>query len=118
MMTGTAPVRGYYGECMYDASWSILQDPQLFCFAAVKSDLAERLSQHGHARNHLANFVCDLDMACKHFRPLHYGDCRRQAGWRNTLVMHEDYLMGSTKSIWNGMPGFSIWRHVFDLMHI
>ena len=32
--------------------------------------------------------------------------------------MHADYLLGNTKTIWNGMPGFSIWRHVFDLMHI
>ena len=89
-----------------------------FYFAGFKSDLAERLSQHGHSRNHLSNSICDLDLACKHYGPLFYGDCRRCARWRDTAIMHADYLLGSTKTIWNGMPGFSIWRHVFDLMHI
>ena len=88
----------------------------VFYFAGVNSDLAERMAQHGHARNNLANFVCDLDLACKHFRPLHFGiaGCKRVGGPRWSCTRTTSWAPPRRR----GMAGFSIWRHVFDLMHI
>ena len=67
---------------------------------------------------HRVNFCCKDCFAHKRMKELSMTDFRQCAGWRRTLVSHEDYMANATfKSKLCDIPGWSLQNCHHDTMH-
>jgi len=122
LMTGKLPSTGFKGEefryCDANAGMDF-SPPYRYYFSGLKADEKAAKEQHCANRCSQANFICMLDVCCKHVEGLCYKDMSLSAPWRSTALTHEQCMMFCREpSPWGEMPGFNMWRQLRDGLHV
>ena len=124
MLSGVHPEKDFGNIDFSDSRSNLAKTPLAggwaCAFAGCLHDLKEQIRQHRYERNYMANFFCDKCLANKHL-PMGNGyDFRVGAGWKTMLLSHSHYLathLGSDRSPWAQVRGWSIFRCREDLLH-
>lgn len=131
MLTGTWPTRGFYAEefspgtVRWASQGSALTATGLrAAFVGIIADHKARIEMHDFKNKPKAMHICDgcdaNGVYPKADPALSYQDFRVEAGWRETILSHAEYVRHAparAQATYLGIPGITydvLWR---DLMH-
>ena len=102
------PLTGYMRELI----GQVLAGGWLATFAGCKTDGKQRASLSRYQRKASSTFICVFDLASNPFplarRDLVFCDFTPSAGWRKTLISHEEYM--ATERVLSPMRHIDGWR--------
>jgi hypothetical protein len=117
---GVAFSEDYYPE-RFEKRGTPLADDYVGAFSEIRGDWKWIRECFYLEQHYGANYICHLCRAHKHIERLKFTDVSRNAYHRRTLVdslkWWTAYTSGVVVSWLAYIPGFNVWRIVFDLMH-
>ena len=90
-------------------------------FVGWQGDLKEKVEQHRYERNYHCNFLCEFCGGCKHLAHCNAYDFSPHCLWRRSCITHNQYLAQTAeryRSAWARLDWWTIWRCLWDLLHL